>query len=176
MPSTTPVPLLARLDAHDRALMARFVLDGSRSRVHCRMWVLATHLGGARFSIAMTLALMALPSVAWSFFVRAAASLALSHVIVRLVKRRAERARPAVSMSVEAFVVTPDKFSFPSGHSSSAMSVAIAYAICFPTLAPLILLIAFFVGISRIALGVHYPGDVLVGQLISILVGVLCFR
>lgn len=139
------------------------------------MWLIATHLGGARFSIAVTLALMALPGVAWNFFLRAAASLALSHLVVRLVKRRAERARPEVSMSLEALVVTPDKFSFPSGHSSAAMCVAIAYAMCFPPIAPLILLLAFFVGASRIALGVHYPGDVLAGQMISILVGMVCF-
>ena len=171
----TSQPFLARLDAHDRALMARFVLDGSHPRVHCRMWLVATHLGGARFSVAMTLALMALPGVAWNFFLRAAMCLAISHLVVRLVKRRAERDRPEVAMSLAALVATPDKFSFPSGHSSAAMAVAIAYALCFPTIAPLILLLAFFVGASRIALGVHYPGDVLAGQMISIVVGMVCF-
>ena len=175
MTSPSPLPLLQRLDAHDRALFSRFMLDGERTQPGCRAWLLLTHLGGARVTIAITLALLALPFAGPPVFARAAASLALSHLVVRLIKRRAERARPAVTMSREALVVTPDQFSFPSGHACAAMSVAITYAICLPAFAPLILLLAFFIGASRIVLGVHYPGDVLAGQLIAVLVATLAF-
>ncbi|MGV3707489.1 MAG: phosphatase PAP2 family protein [Gemmatimonas sp.] len=175
MSSLPHLPLLARLDAHDRALMSRFVLDGSQPRVRCRMWLVATHLGGARVSIMMTLSLLALPSVDIAFFYRAALNLICSHLAVRFVKQRAERARPGVTMALQALVVTPDKFSFPSGHSSAALSVALAYAVAFPAFGPLIVLLAFLVGTSRVALGVHYPGDVLAGQLISGVVACLCF-
>ena len=102
-------------------------------------------------------------------------SLFLSHLVVRIVKRRAERARPAIAMSREALVATPDQFSFPSGHACAAMSVAVTYGVFFPAIAPLLLLLAFFIGASRTALGVHYPGDVLVGQLIAVIVAVMAF-
>jgi undecaprenyl-diphosphatase len=175
MPSPSSLPLLARLDAHDRALLARFMLDGQRSRGQCRTWLALTHLGGARCAIAITLALLALPAGGIRMFERGAIALALSHMVVRIVKRRAERARPSVAMSLQALITAPDKFSFPSGHACAAMSVAITYALCFPTFAPFIVLLAFVIGASRIALGVHYPGDVLAGQLIALLAGILAF-
>ncbi|MEO7998453.1 MAG: phosphatase PAP2 family protein [Gemmatimonadaceae bacterium] len=174
MSIVTSQPLLARLDAHDRALMARFVLGKSHSRAHCAWWLTLTHLGGARFSIAMTFALLTV-GIGQPLFVRSAISLALSHIIVRIIKRRAERVRPSASMSLEALVVIPDKFSFPSGHACAAMSTAITYAILFPAAAPIIVLVAFFIGASRVALGVHFPGDVVVGQLIALIVSAALF-
>lgn len=174
MAIVTSQPLLARLDAHDRALMARFVLDKSHSRAHCAWWLTLTHLGGARFSIAMTLALLTV-SIGQPYFVRGAIALALSHIIVRIIKKRAERMRPSACMSLEALVTIPDKFSFPSGHACAAMCTAITYAICFPAAAPIILLLAFLIGASRVALGVHFPGDVVVGQLIAVVVSLMLF-
>jgi undecaprenyl-diphosphatase len=53
------------------------------------------------------------------------------------------------------------------------MSVAFAYAVAHPPLAAPLLAVAMAVGLSRVALGVHYPGDVLVGQLIAVLTGAL---
>ena len=66
-------------------------------------------------------------------------------------------------------VAEPDKFSFPSGHAAAAMSVAIVYSFAFPTLASALIPLAMLVGVSRVCLGVHYPGDVLIGQLIAAL-------
>jgi undecaprenyl-diphosphatase len=49
------------------------------------------------------------------------------------------------------------------------MAIGVGYATAFPELAPLIVCVAALVGMSRVLLGVHYPGDVFVGQLIAIL-------
>lgn len=174
MATATSQPLLARLDAHDRALLTRLVLGKSNSRAHCRTWMVLTHLGGARFSIALTLALLAVDFTR-PMFMRAAISLALSHIIVRIIKKRAERARPSECMSLEALIAIPDKFSFPSGHACASMSTAITFAILFPAVAPLIVLLAFLIGASRVALGVHFPGDVIVGQLIAVAVAAPLF-
>jgi undecaprenyl-diphosphatase len=79
-------------------------------------------------------------------------------------------------LPIEALIQVPDRFSFPSGHACAAMAVAVGFASAFPALAPLLLVLAAVVGFSRVALGVHYPGDVLVGQAIALLCAVPMIR
>jgi undecaprenyl-diphosphatase len=52
------------------------------------------------------------------------------------------------------------------------MSVAFIYASAFPSLALPLVALAVGVGMSRVFLGVHYPGDVLIGQVIAVITGV----
>ena len=157
--------LLSRIDARDRALLGRWVLDDLTPARTARLWRALTHLGGARVSIVAVLlpyALggMMLRTAAW----QAGAALLLSHLMVQLVKRRLKRARPTVHVLDRAHADIPDQFSFPSGHSAASMSVAFAYAVAMPSLAVPLVLWATIVGFSRVRLGVHYPGDVVVGQ------------
>ncbi len=165
--SMTP-PLLARLDARDRALFARLALDTGRAHTLRRSWTLITHLGGARGTIGACVLSMLLPDVTAAIAWRALLVLGLSHLIVHVVKRFAVRERPTVRLSFEALIAVPDQFSFPSGHACAAMAVAAAYASMFPLLAAPLLVLAMLVGLSRVVLGVHYPGDVLVGQMIGL--------
>jgi undecaprenyl-diphosphatase len=51
------------------------------------------------------------------------------------------------------------------------MSVAFAYAVAYPAFAAPIVIVAMLVGLSRVALGVHYPGDVLAGQFLALATG-----
>ena len=69
---------------------------------------------------------------------------------------------------LSAVVREPDRFSFPSGHATASLAVALSYGLVFPLWAGPLLLLALLVGFSRVRLGVHYPSDVLVGQLIAI--------
>ena len=161
--------LLERLDARDRALFHRCSFLSTSSRPARWFWLLLTHAGGAGCTIVAAI----LPLLVGGALVPAArhalATLVMSHVLVQMVKRTVVRPRPSRRGSGILLAAEPDRFAFPSGHSAAAMSVAIAYAVAYPTLALPLLLLAALAGISRVFLGVHYPGDVLVGQLLAAL-------
>jgi len=165
-----PLSLWQRLDARDRALFVRWVLSEFTPVRSTRLWRALTHLGGLRCAVASTL----LPLVATGGAVRSAArealiALVVSHLVVQIVKRAVMRRRPTDGERAGAFVDVPDCFSFPSGHACASMSVAFVYGLRFPVLAVPLVALASIVGFSRVRLGVHYPGDVLVGQAIAIL-------
>ena len=167
--------MLERLHKRDTALYRRWRLDGDERSPDRRIWVVLTHLGGGTFTI--TAALLPLfvggPLAAMGF--QPAMCLLLSTLMVQVMKRNILRSRPTVHHE-EALVVVPDRFSFPSGHATAIMSVAFSYAVNFPALAVLLFILSSAVGLSRVRLGVHYPGDVLAGQAIALLSGVITVR
>jgi undecaprenyl-diphosphatase len=166
------ISLLDRLDERDRALYARWAFATSASYPRFVLWTTLTHLGGVWCSVLAALLPMLLGAGPVRLVaLQAGVTLLLSHLVVQVVKRKLRRERPHVRLAVHALVQCPDKFSFPSGHATAAMSVAIIYAASFPSLALPLLLVSGLVGISRICLGVHYPGDVFVGQAIALATG-----
>lgn len=162
------VPILARLDAHDRALYLRVATGPSRRRVARWAWTVVTHLGGVSGSVAAALVPMLLGGTLRAAATDALLALVASHLVVQLLKRTVGRPRPSRRVTTAQWMAEPDKFSFPSGHSAASMSVATAYALDFPSLALLLVPLAGIVGFSRVRLGVHYPGDVVVGQAIAV--------
>lgn len=160
---------LRRLDARDRALFSRCTLRPSGSVAARVFWRGITHAGGARASIGLCLGSVAWPSVSLLVAWRALLLLGVSHAVVQIVKRTVGRPRPMAGEAFPSLVEVPDRFSFPSGHACAAMAVAVGFASAFPALSMPLLLAAWLVGFSRVVLGVHYPGDVLVGQAIALL-------
>lgn len=158
--------ILVRLGAHDRALMNRCAIAPSSSGASRALWMAITRLGGTGPSVLAA----GLPWLACCALHHASslamATLIVSHLVVQVVKRTVARRRPAVSGGV-ALVREPDRFSFPSGHATASMSVALAYGSAYPNWAIPLLGTALLVGFSRVRLGVHYPSDVVVGQLIA---------
>jgi undecaprenyl-diphosphatase len=165
-------PLLDRLGAHDRALMLRCAIPPSAGGASRAGWIAVTHAGGTGPSLLAA----GLPSLGCGNLRRASilalVTLAVSHLLVQLMKRTIVRGRPSAGAVCAALVREPDRFSFPSGHAAAGMSIAVAYGLVFPLWAGPLLLLALAVGFSRIRLGVHYPSDVLVGQLIALGTGV----
>jgi undecaprenyl-diphosphatase len=121
-----------------------------------------THLGGARVTLGVGGALIALGEGRLGAAVLLAN--AGSHVVVQLLKRTVARPRPCdVSGRSLALVDLPDPHSFPSGHAAAATAVAATVAIAHPLLVPVALPLAVLVAYSRVALRVHHVTDVLAG-------------
>jgi undecaprenyl-diphosphatase len=69
-------------------------------------------------------------------------------------------------------ILTPDKFSFPSGHTMTAFSIALVVSYFYPTLQWPLYFLAASIALSRIVLGMHFLSDVLAGALLGTALGV----
>jgi undecaprenyl-diphosphatase len=155
--------LIGRLSEQDRGLYDRWSLRDDSALSRRRAWKVVTHIGGASVTVGAVLVPLWLAPWPRALSWRAALCLAVSHVIVQIIKRLVGRPRPAVPFGVAC----PDRFSFPSGHATSSLAVGLAYGVGYPPLAAPLIGLGLLVGWSRVALGVHYPGDVLAGQIIA---------
>lgn len=96
----------------------------------------------------------------------AACAFSAAYLIGELV----ERARP-FRAGAKVALLAPEpltRFSFPSAHAAMAFALAAAVAALNPRFGWLAFLVATFVSFGRVAIGVHYPTDVLAGALLGI--------
>lgn len=118
----------------------------------------------------------------WSVSVIALMVLCSDKGSVLLFKETVQRLRPCHEPALQGLVhlVYPGcggRFGFVSSHASNHFAIAVFMIIALrgtPSWARYALLCwAILIGYSRIYLGVHYPGDVLVGALYGTLIGVI---
>jgi undecaprenyl-diphosphatase len=92
----------------------------------------------------------------------------IATVASQAVKRTASRARPNPQiLGLSALTEYPDRFSFPSGHTTAAFAVAIALQGEGAALGPASLALAVGIAMSRVYLGQHYPLDVAAGAVLG---------
>lgn len=95
---------------------------------------------------------------------------AVSATLYRVLKRWTRRPRPfRTHADITAYIAPLDEFSFPSGHTLHAVGFTLVAVAWFPWLAALLVPFALLVALSRVALGVHYPSDVLAATIIGFL-------
>lgn len=118
------------------------------------LWLLARPYGAARWKLACTSGLV-------SAAIAVVANQAVSHLWER---PRPFAAHPALTHLLSA--PSPDP-SFPSDHAAAAFAIAFA-VLAFSRWAGIgFLAAATLIGLSRVALGLHYPSDVLAGMLVG---------
>lgn len=104
-------------------------------------------------------------------------SIAVTATIVNAgLKPLGRRRRPSREILLDRHVRMPRSRSFPSGHSAAGFAFASAVAATLPRTAIPMRAAAGVVAYSRVHTGVHYPGDVLAGGLLGILLARLTLR
>ncbi len=86
-----------------------------------------------------------------------------------ILKNLFRRQRPAVALAgrIQAHIEPSDRFSLPSGHTAGAFVLVSCIAVLAPLWLPVALVWGLMVGMSRVLLGVHFPGDILAGMLLG---------
>lgn len=94
----------------------------------------------------------------------------ISHVWVR------ERPFDAHPLQTVLLVPGSSEPSFPSDHAIAAFAIAFSVLLVGRRLGSVFVLAAVTIGLSRIFVGVHYPGDVAAGALIGLLASLVVWR
>ncbi|WNY24457.1 hypothetical protein MmiHf6_17970 [Methanimicrococcus hongohii] len=105
------------------------------------------------------------------FFILIVAVL-LSTGITGILKEIIARPRPYVELGLTAadmLVPTLPIGSFPSGHTTTAFTVATVAAYHFRKFAIPLFILASIAGLARLYLSVHYPSDIIAGAVVGIL-------
>jgi len=139
-----------------------------------------TSLGNGSTWTVLALALLWVGGQAGQLGLRIGVAATLSLVASFPLKRMCSRARPSkVLVGLFPLAKDPDGFSFPSGHTCAAFSVAMAVGSLSVgpagALTVIAIVVATGIGFSRVYLGAHFPMDVLAGGIIGSALG-LCAR
>jgi undecaprenyl-diphosphatase len=161
---------LARLLAIDERLLvsARRLHGPWRTRVARAL----TRAGDTSSWTGLVLILLAVGPPFSVLPARLAAATLLGTLLSQALKRSLHRPRPTSAIvEFEALAENPDRFSFPSGHTTAAFAAAVALAGAPFGLGPAALLLALGIGASRVYLGAHYPLDVAAGVVLGTVAG-----
>ncbi|HEX2955547.1 MAG TPA: phosphatase PAP2 family protein [Chitinispirillaceae bacterium] len=101
-------------------------------------------------------------------------------ISVRIVKPLIARQRPChpdiLIQGCHYLLGKKRSFSFPSSHATNMYGLAMLFTLFYPKLVIYFMTFASLIGFSRIYCGVHYPGDVLGGFVLGIIIAWLIYN
>ena len=157
--------ILSTLHQWDARLLKRLFQQGQRRRPLIQLSRVVSHSGDGYLQVAFPITAWLLASPAASAYTAALAlAFTIERAIYLILKNGLQRRRPQeIIPSFNALVSPSDRFSFPSGHTSAAFCLATMTGIIFG--GPFLTLYGWAcgVGLSRILLGAHFPGDIVAG-------------
>lgn len=131
-----------------------------------RYWMLsATRAGDGWLWYALGIMLLLFGGPQRYAAIGAAGGAAIAGVFLfKVLKNLNRRPRPCqIEPHCWARVLPPDQFSFPSGHTMTAVSIAVVLSAFYPQLEGTLLFAACSIAVSRIVLGMHFLSDVVAG-------------
>ena len=167
--------ILKRIHQYDRDMFARVFRQGERRMVIPKARALSRS-GDGYLHLLLPLLLIALQLPGLHGFVTLLVlALLIERIMYWCLKNFLKRPRPQDALpGLRSLVVASDQFSFPSGHSSGAFLLATCLVIVYGGPVTAMYLWASGVAISRVILGVHFPGDTLAGAIMGSGVALLC--
>lgn len=108
-------------------------------------------------------------------------AIALPGIATNAIKYVIGRARPFVGGAADPLLFVPFTgsaayASMPSGHSTTALSVLVAFGVFWPKGRPILLIYALLICISRVVVTAHHPSDVVGGALMGSIGALLVAR
>lgn len=108
----------------------------------------------------------------WTLFAKVSASIGIAVLVARALKILFGTQRPISHDTVISSPLVKSKVvhAFPSGHSSVAFAIATSvFFATTPTIGVAFFIMAIFVSLGRVFVGVHWPSDIIGGAFIGIL-------
>jgi len=160
------------IERRDHRVMRR--MNRWRAPRWIRYWMIAaTRMGDGWLWYTLGAVLLAFGGGQRFAAVRAAGSAALVGVgVFKILKQLSHRPRPCqFEPHCWSKVLPPDKFSFPSGHTMTAFSIALVLSYFYRGVEFPLYFMAISIAVSRVVLGMHFLSDVLAGAILGVGLG-----
>lgn len=166
--------LFEKIHNKDSSLL-RILNINLKCKVLDTLMVPITYLGSLTFMCIFCLALLLSKDEFITLYaINCVITLVVGALCTQIIKKIVNRARPFLKIdNLHIKKIGIDKYSFPSGHTCAAFSLAVMTRYFFPTFFTIAISLSTLVGFSRMYLGVHYPTDVLIGMFLGVISSVL---
>src|SRR5215470_15289181 len=161
-----------RIERRDHRVMQR--MNRWRAPRWVRIWTITvTRLGDGWIWYVLGFLLLAFGGPQRFAAVCAAGAAAVLGIFVfKALKHLSQRPRPCqIEPHCWSKVLPLDQFSFPSGHTMTAFSIALVISYFYPSLEAPLFFMAISIAVSRIVLGMHFLSDVLAGAVLGVALG-----